>query len=262
MMQDADFRTRQVLADLARIPGAGIIADPWTVAFGVETRPADLWASLAGIVQLVMDAGSPDPALDDLWLLHRKAVTAAPAPIRAALMNGVGHLRTFGLVELAGAPAANHLITTPLRKLAPALVAIARRMTRDEREQVARADYGCDVARHRAALEVLLDDPAVAYPEGEYWFPAEVVELVSHVPGKPGHVPCLAIVLLDALRSGDRQGNAEFRLEQQFAEIAALEPQVRDMFFAAFRHLYESDPGWSPAVPAPFTLPWVSLRQT
>ena len=258
MKRDADFRTRQALADLARVPGNGIIADPWTVAFGVGTRPADLWASLAAIVQLVLEAGSPDPALGDLWWLHRKAVAAAPAPIRAALMTGVGHLRTLELIDLADAPAATDLITTPLGKLAPALILLARRMTRDERDHVARADYGCDAKRHRAALEVLLDDPAVAYPEGEYWFPAEVVELVSHVPGKPGHVPCLAIVLLDALLSGDRQGNAEFRLQQQFADIEALAPQTRDTLFAAFRHLYESDPVWSPAVPAPFTLPWAT----
>ena len=129
-------------------------------------------------------------------------------------------------------------------------------MTADERDHVARADYGSDVARHRTALEVLLADPAVAYPPGEYWYPAEVVELVAHVPGSPGYIPCMAIVLLDALRTGDRSGNAVFHLENQWAELEALPRRPRDAFFAAFRHLYESDPAWSPAVPAPFTLPW------
>lgn len=132
-------------------------------------------------------------------------------------------------------------------------------MTAAEIQHVARADYGRDEARHRTALQVLLDDPALAYPEGEVCYPAEVVELASHVPGKPGHVPCLAIVLLDALRSADLQRNAAFRLEQQHDSIATLPPGRRDPLLAGFRHLYESVPHWSPSIPAPYTLPWVSV---
>jgi len=258
-MCDGAFRTRQVLADLGRVPGFGTVADLWAAAFDPDTRSTDRWPSLAAVLHLIIETGEPDPVLADLWDLHRNALASAPSPIRAALMNGAQRLSYLGLADLVDPPTLSDLLTTPLRLLAPPLIAIARRMTPEERDQVARADYGCDVARQRAALEVLLDDPAVAYPEGEYWFPAEVVELVSHVPGKPGHVPCLAIVLLDALRNGDRQGNAEYLLAQQFADIAALAPQARDTLFAAFLHLYETCPSWSPSVPEPFALPWVTL---
>ena len=254
-MRDSDFRTRQVLADLGRVAGAGLATDPWAAAFDPDIRPKALWPALAALLHLSIEVGEADPVLAGLWQRHRRAIATAPAPIRAALMQGVLHLRDLGLLDLADAPGPADLVTTPLRQLAPPLIAIARRMTPEERDHVARADYGCDAARHRAALEVLLAHPEVAYPPGEFWYPAEVVELVSHVPGQPGHVPCLAIVLLDALRTGDQRGDAEFRLQQQFAEIAGLDPPVRDAFFAAFRHLYESVPHWSPSVPEPLFLP-------
>lgn len=258
-MCDGDFRTRQVLADLGRVPGFGTVADPWAAAFDPDTRPTDRWPSLAAVLHLIIETGEPDPVLADLWDLHRKALASAPSPIRAALMNGAQRLSYLGLADLVDPPTLSDLLTTPLRPLAPPLIAIARRMTPEERDQVARADYGCDVARQRAALEVLLNDPAVDYPPGEFWYPAEVVELVSHVPGTPGHVPCLAIVLLNALRTEDGQGHAEFCLARQWAAIAGLDPAVRNAFFAAFRHLYESLDHWPPSVPEPFTLPWVTL---
>ena len=162
-------------------------------------------------------------------------------------------------------PAPQDCITQPRADLERALIALARQMTPAEIDHIARADYGCDVARHHAALLTLLADPHVACPPGEAWYPAEVVELVSHVLGTPGHMPCLAIVLLDALRTGDLHGNAEFRLANQFAELLALPQPARSVLLAAFRHIYETERNWNPSVPAAeipidqTTLPWVTL---
>lgn len=252
-----DFRTRQAAADLLSVPGA--LARPGSGPDVLSERHGSrLWAAVAAMIAAALTQGRIDPLLADLWAAKADHLRRAPPRIRAALMNGVQRLADLGLLALPDRPSPAELLTMPLQGLAPPLIAIARRMAPDERDHVAHADYGNDSARHRAALERLLDDPALAYPDGDAWYPAEVVELVSHVPGQPGHVPCLAIVLLDALRTGDAQGNAEFRLGQQAAAIAALAPPVRDTFHAAFRHLYESIPLWSPPVPAPFTLPWAS----
>ncbi len=255
----ADFRVRQTVADLLRIPGAAGAAD---LAPDLLNRRDDarLFAALAAMVVECLGTGKIDFLIGDLWATRSDRLHRAPPPVRAALMNGFTVLCNLGLVGDIDPPPASSFVTHSLQPIATALIRIGRQMTAEEMDQVARADYGCDVVRHRAALQVLLDDPALSYPEGELWYPAEVIELVSHVPGKPGHVPCLAIVLLEALRGGDAQGHAAFRLEKQHDRIAALPPALCNPILAAFRHLYESDPHWSPSVPAPFTLPWVSLH--
>lgn len=252
-----DFRTRQALADLERAAGGDPLSVDTGAAFDGAAPPEDIWAATACLVWQALVGGSVDPFLADVWDQRRDALRVAPPVRRAALMQGFRLLRQNLGAESMDPPSPADLVTHPLDEVAAALMRIGRRMTAEERDHVARADYGCDEARHRAALDVLLADPELAYPEGDLWYPAEVVELVSHVPGQPGHVPCLAIVLLNALRAGDDRGDAEYRLAQQHDVIAALEPEDRDPFLAAFRHLYESSPHWTSQVPASFTLPWI-----
>lgn len=244
-MQETDFRERQVLADLERAAAAGASG-----MAGLDPEEA------AVLLHDTIERRGNGEAVAALWARHADKLRRMPPPVRAALMNGVEHLLTHGLIPADCQPEAADLLTYPLPRLETALIALARTMSRTEIDHVARADYGNDVTRHRQALTALLADARVAYPGDDAWFPAEVVELVSHVPGQPGHVPSLAIVLLDALRSGDRHGNAQFRLENQFAEIARLLPNARDTLFAGFRHLYEANRAWSPSLPETFTLPW------
>jgi hypothetical protein len=208
-----------------------------------------LWQALSGRVY--------DPHLIDLWLQRQTDVRAAPPPVRAALINGFQRLCDLQLLPEDCEPQAADLVTLPRTSLEPALITLAGNMTVHEIDHVSRADYGYKADRHREALVTLLANPAIAYPPGEYWFPAEVVELVSHGPKSTGYIPCMAIVLLDAVRDGDRMDHASFRLEKQWAEIVALPQRARDAFFATFRHIYESNPVWSSRVPATFTLPWV-----
>jgi hypothetical protein len=254
-----DFRTRQVLADLGRVNLPRPIVDPWTVANAVKATPELRCASIAVILQGAVTDDTPVLALEGLWTRHRTIITAAAAPVRAALTVAFDHLRRRGKVGEICTPMAEELATCPADRIEAALIAIARQMTAVDLDHVARADYGCDTDRHRAALYALLADQRVSYPPDDRWYPAEVVELVSHVPGDPGHISCLAIVLLDALRTGDLHGNASFRLEQQFNAIARLPRIARDTFLAVFRHLYEVHPAWDPALAGGAVLPWVDL---
>jgi hypothetical protein len=263
-MQDADFRARQVLADLGRVAALHSVPEPWGTALAADTPLDHRAAAAATLLQLILATRTPDPVLEDLWS-HRQEFLAQPAQVRAALMNGFDHLRQRGLAPDPCRPAPPDCLTHRRPDLEPALIALARQMTPAEQDHIARADYGCDEARHHAALLALLADPQLAYPPGEVWYPAEVVELISHVPDEPGHVPCLAIVLLDALRTGDDRGNADYRLGTQFGDILALPQPARAVLIAAFRHLYESDRTWKPSVPEAglpmdqTTLPWVDL---
>lgn len=172
-------------------------------------------------------------------------------------MNGFQRLRDLGFLWAGCKPLPDHLVTHSRTDVDAALKTVARAMTLPEMDHISRADYGMDVARHRDALVALLADPDVAYPPGEFWYPAEVVELVAHVPKSTGYIPCMAIVLLDALRTGDMQDNATFRLEGQWAKLLALPQRARDAFLAAYRHLYETDILGAPNLPETFTLPWV-----
>lgn len=263
-MQDGDFRERQVLADLGRVSALRPVPEPWGVALAADTLPDSRASAAATLLHLVLATRTPDPVVEDLWS-HQREFLAQPAPIRAALMNGFDLLRRRGLAPDFCRPAPPDCATHRRADLEPALIDLARQMTPSEQDHVARADYGCDVARHHAALTALLADPRLAYPPGEAWYPAEVVERVSHVAGTPGHAPCLAVVLLDALRTGDAQGNADYRLGTQFGDLLTLPQPVRAVFLAAFCYFYETGPTWNPSVPETAqpmdqtTLPWVDL---
>lgn len=263
-MWDADFRQRQVLADLHRFAAPFAMPDPWSIALAASSTAPERAAATAALLQLVLETDTPDPATDDLWQ-YRADFLAQPAPIRAALMNGFDFLCQLGPGDGSCQPEPADCITHARAGLEQALIALARQVTPDEIDHIARADYGNDADRHHATLSTLLADPRIAYPPDDRWFPAEVVELVSHVPGKPGHVPCLAIVLLDALRTGDLHGNAEYRLYGQLKEVLALPEPARSVLVAAFRHLYETERNWNPFVAGgslpidQTTLPWTDL---
>lgn len=172
-------------------------------------------------------------------------------------MNGFDRLCALQLLPVDCQPLAADLLTLPRESIEPALKTLARAMTFREIDHVSREDYGYRADRHREALVELLASPDIAYPPEKYRITAEVVELASHVPGTPGYIPGMAIVLLDAVRDGDRMDNAAFRLGRQWAFLENLPQRARDAFFAAFRHLYEAGRDWSADVPEPFTLPWV-----
>ncbi|MFP5481225.1 MAG: hypothetical protein ACLGIE_16280 [Alphaproteobacteria bacterium] len=229
------FRARQVLADLGRVQAA-VAPD---AAAGAAARI--LAASITG--SAVADAD---------WSLARqgRGFREQPAPIRAALLNGVEHLRALGKLRETAPLSPDDLTTNSQDEVEAELIRLARTMTQGDIEHIARADFGADLARNRAALLALLQDERMSLP-----LPT-VVEMVASAPGQPGHMPCLALVLLQALRDGDAEGRAALRLEMQYADIARLHPTARDGLLAGFRHLYESNRAWSPDLPLIFTLPW------
>ena len=121
-------------------------------------------------------------------------------------------------------------------------------MTPDEISVVSCASYADEVDRHRKALETLLARDDCRYHDDESWFPAEVVELVSHNSSNRGFVGCTAIILINAIYDADPRSNAEFRWVRLSREYARLEPGARVTVYAGFRYLYEADTNWDPFV--------------
>ena len=231
------FRARQILADLGRVAAPG--APDATAAAAARI----LTASITGRA-----------VADDDWSQARqgRGFRSQPAPIRAALLNGVDCLRALGKLSQTAPLRPEELTTRPRAEVEATLIGLARTMTQGDIEHIARADFGTEVDRNRAELLALMQDEQLSQP-----LPA-VVEMVASVPGQPGHAACLALVLLQALRTGDAEGKAAMRLEMQYADISRLNHSARDMLMTGFRHLYETSRDWSPDLPLVFTLPWTA----
>ncbi len=166
--------------------------------------------------------------------------TAAP-PVRAALMNGFVRLRHHCLLPGDCRPSVEDLPTRDRTEVEEMLTPIARSMIPAEIECAATADYGMDIEKHNRALFDLRNSPTLAYPPNGLWFPAEVIELISHVQGHTGWLPSTAILLLDAVRTLDERSNAEFRFEKQWRGYSRLPAPARSAFHAALRYPYEKN---------------------
>lgn len=280
-MHRLDFRTFQVVTDLQRIHrflGEGTLTQ---IAQGdkthfielqpyLNTRPSaipdpmskatmdNVWhaatspelhvsAFLTATSVLLLDAiFRVTDARDMVWLLeeYRKRFNAADPRVRAALMHGFDKTMEFTKFKKEDRPTQPELLTNDLASVEAFLTPIAKAMTVEEIDEVAEADRGYDAQRHKQALVNMLQGASVSFPKGDNWFPAEVVELISHVPSAPGHIPCTAIVLLDAIRSSDDLSHAEFRFKSQWKDYYEMPIPIKIAFYAALRYLYETDERW------------------
>jgi hypothetical protein len=197
------------------------------------------------LVVLLTDAlqnpRTPD-FLIEVWAAAVDQLPNWPATLRAAVANGLRQAKVHDRINLFTLPTDHDCLTCPADLIAEHLLQIARSMRRDELYEVARADYGSDLEKHFAALMQVIGKRDGIFLESDAWFPSEVVELTSHIPGAPGHQGCTAILLLNALQTNDRAGWFDFRWLNQGAAYCALKPSVRDPILAGIRHLYESAP--------------------
>lgn len=183
---------------------------------------------------------SPD-ALATVWPVVTSRLSSWPATLRAAVSNGLRRADELGHIKHVVLPKEQDYQTRTADVIVEQLVRIARSMRRDELYEVAQADHGTDIEKHFAALMDVIGTRDGIFPEGERWYPSEVVELTAHIPAPPGYEGCLAILLLNALKHGDQFGWFDVRWEGQGASICALRPSTRDPILAGIRHLYETD---------------------
>lgn len=117
---------------------------------------------------------------------------------------------------------------------------------------IARSDYGDQVAAHRAALDEVINQQGCVLRPEQSWVPSEVIELAAHDPKKLGFPAATAILLVTAMERGDDQGWFDFRWEQNAADYDRFPPRARWAVMSAVRFLYESDPDFRPYAMALF----------
>lgn len=258
----SEFRKCQVLADLAAARGKafsalppeeirqvwqkGISEEVWLAAIaGEEDVEVCLEASLTMFEAAVLGVDAAQD-LACLWEDNHRIYEQAEPGMRVAILQAVAWLYRYPYQSFEPKPKHDLMLSLNLPEVEALLIPLAKSLSAAGMEAVARADYGMDVEIHKASLQEMLAGADMAYPKhDDNWsLVAEVVELVAHVPGELGHAPCLAIVLLDAVQSGDDRDNAAFRWERQAEYILQMPERMRAPLCAGFRFLYESRPDW------------------
>ena len=185
---------------------------------------------------------------DDLywnWDAFQDRYREAPSPVRAALMNGFRCAHAMRRVKLDTPPSGTDLRTYDEEDLVRLLRIIARSMTDEMRSDVCALAPEEIQSVHRVALENCLKSSCILLDFGG-WFPSEVVEKVSLDSEHPAYAACTALVLLDAIATGDSRGRMAFRYEELASEYFALSPEVRMPTVAGLRHLHEMEGEWEP----------------
>lgn len=199
-------------------------------------------AELAVIVLLIDALQSREAlALPRVWHDAVLSLPNLPDTQRAALANGLVLALDMGLMFLNTRPTPDQCITRDAGQIAEELLRIARALRRDQLYAIAGADNGSDLQQHFAALMDVIGTRDGIFPDGERWYPSEVVELTSHDPNAPGHQGCTALLLLNAMKNGDRMGWFEYRWQNQWATYCAFPPSTRGPILAGVRYLYESN---------------------
>ncbi|WP_127114876.1 hypothetical protein [Shimia sediminis] len=207
----------------------------WTPEADAQSR---LTAHCVYLHDLLFKEQSNDLSLE--WDGISDALNDAPNGVRSAIARG------FALADPSLNIPLNSRVTQPRDQVILPLQDLARSMTPEMIDHVSKLDYGKEVKTHHKAIVDLLRSPDLRYPEGECWFPAEVIELASHTPELPAFVPCTAIVLINAFNDGDGDIHASFRWSIGRAIYRALVDDQKHPLLEAFRHLAESEPDWDP----------------
>lgn len=119
-------------------------------------------------------------------------------------------------------------------------------MDEPTRISVSAADYGENISQHLIALNEVLSSKTCLFPKDEFWYPSEVVELVSHVRSTPGFIPCTALLLANALQGRDNVGWFDYRWGNLAADYNNLPQSSRAPILAGLRFLYESGEDFEP----------------
>lgn len=199
-----------------------------------------------------LQGGDRQEVAGSLWTDSVARLRNLPHGLRGPLARAALCTADRHRFDKGDTPTADDRISVDVVTVGEQLVKIARAATEAEILHIARADYGCGSDRHLPSLRQVIFDQACVFTETQGWYPSEVVELVSHVPGQPGFAVATAILLNHCIHKGDLQGSTDFRWENNAAAYLALPAPLRAPILAGFRAICEADAGWAPYYSALF----------
>jgi hypothetical protein len=139
-------------------------------------------------------------------------------------------------------PTPTDCLTRGAEAISEPLLRIARAMRPDELLEV--AGHGSDAETDLNALKSAIRTRGGIFGTDDA--PVAGVELVANLPGTPGFEGCTALLLLNALQTGDQPGWVCAHWARHGADYLALRPSARDPVLAAVRWFYESEPDFAP----------------
>ena len=116
------------------------------------------------------------------------------------------------------------------------LTSLLQSLEPDELRFIAERDYGQDVERHLLALQAVVTQGGT-FPQGEYWYPYEVVELGAHAleTGHEREFAACTLLVLRAIADGfDTSTDLESKLADRAADYGKLQPELRSAVLAAY----------------------------
>lgn len=119
-------------------------------------------------------------------------------------------------------------------------------LTKQERVFIAGLDYGVDLEKHQAALDVILENGGIVdFDKQGYWHPYEVIELGKNWL-QAGHereyTACMVIVLKNIRTGADRGNDLEMIVDSQYDSIKSLPGELRNMVDRILEELAEKHP--------------------
>jgi hypothetical protein len=233
-------------ASFALLPGLEAIA--------TDPSATDSLVALANglLMANALQGGDRLDTVAELWTANLDRLRRLPPTLRGPLASAAQCTVSWNLLSAGAQPTRDDRMTVDPDRTSRALVAIAQSATEEELLHIARADYGCGCDRHLRTLRQVIWHQDCIFADDQGWYPAEVVELVSHVPNQTGFAVATAILLNHCVHKGDLQGSTDFRWENNARAYMALPRPLRTPILAGFRAIYESDPGWAPYYSALF----------
>lgn len=180
------------------------------------------------------------------WDAYHDHYRMAEPHVRATLIGGFDALASSGRLALEPMPRPDDLIGRPQDEVVGGLAELAHGMAPQTIQGLSLALHGRDADRHRMAIEWILRDPLCRMPERSRRYPAEVLAVVAGQPASEGFAEAVALLLIDAIRTGDGYGEAAASWSAHATEFTLLPAAARRPICAGFRHLFEKMPYWSP----------------
>ncbi|MEM6358324.1 MAG: hypothetical protein AAF844_21910 [Pseudomonadota bacterium] len=259
------YRRHRVADPVGLIRESGQINDALDLAaVSPEEDPTSAAVATAALLAHDIETGVAHHNWLWIWDAAAPSFRGLAPPIRAAVMNGFRRAREMRLVAEDIRPSDADCMTMSLQAVIESLVAVARSMSPEDREEVASLDDEKDEQRHLSALDAVLADPGCRRDAGGdvTWFPSEVVELAAYEEG-PWFAASTALILIWTLQDEDyAHGFVGGRWSRDHRRYKALPSGMRGPILQGFRHCYEArasfdEIGADGHVHLDKTLPWL-----